>query len=147
MNLMSTPTDGMASDKLSQSPPGEHCHSHTLHLPLQLLPFILPSGICLPTKKKNPLGFRCLDSFLLIFFVSTFFGCERKNKAGTQTNNPGAVLEHQTRLSLAAHHQHRSEIMMKLFRLSSLQTLTCPKGSKWLLVSLSFWKETSCLIQ
>lgn len=25
--------------------------------------------------------------------------------------------------------------------------LTCPKGSRWLLVSLSFWKETSCLIQ
>lgn len=38
MNLMSPPIDGMASDKLSQSPPGEHCHSHTLHLPLQPLP-------------------------------------------------------------------------------------------------------------
>lgn len=119
---MSTPTDGMASDKLSQSPPGEHCHSHTLHLPLQLLPFILPSGICLLTK-KNPLGFCCLDRFLLNFVLyRPFFGCERKNKAGTQTNNPGAVLEHQT-------------------------PLTCPKGSKWLLVSLSFWKDTSCLIQ
>lgn len=42
-----TLSDGMASDKLSQSPPGEHCHSHTLHLTLQLLPFILLSGICL----------------------------------------------------------------------------------------------------
>lgn len=25
--------------------------------------------------------------------------------------------------------------------------LTCPNGSRWLLVSLSFWKETSCRIQ
>lgn len=27
------------------------------------------------------------------------------------------------------------------------EALTCPKGSRWLLVSLSFWKETSCRIQ
>lgn len=27
------------------------------------------------------------------------------------------------------------------------QVLTCPNGSRWLLVSLSFWKETSCRIQ
>lgn len=26
-------------------------------------------------------------------------------------------------------------------------SLTCPNGSRWLLVSLSFWKDTSCLIQ
>ena len=25
--------------------------------------------------------------------------------------------------------------------------LTCPKGSRWLFVSFSFWKETSCRIQ
>lgn len=53
MNLMSPPIDGMAPDKLSQGPPGEHCHSHTLHLTLQLLPFILLSGICLWNKKKS----------------------------------------------------------------------------------------------
>lgn len=38
----------MASDKLPQSPPGEHCHSHTLHLTLQpsqlLLSFFLESA-------------------------------------------------------------------------------------------------------
>lgn len=27
------------------------------------------------------------------------------------------------------------------------EALTCPKGSRWLLVSLSFWKDTNCLIQ
>lgn len=53
MNLMSPSIDGMASDKLSQSPPGERCHSHTLHLLLlcSLLPpqFLLSflSQICL----------------------------------------------------------------------------------------------------
>lgn len=29
----------------------------------------------------------------------------------------------------------------------ALLVLTCPNGSRWLLVSLSFWKETSCRIQ
>lgn len=150
MNLMSPPIDGMASDKLSQGPPGEHCHSHTLHLTLQLLPFILLSGICLWNKKKNPFGFWCLDAFLLnvlyqlcvsLFFEaglilccvnerrtrseasafsavlngrsnccyphpsSLFFGCVRKNKAGTQTNNPAVVLQRWEPLSLAAHPQ------------------------------------------
>lgn len=32
MNLMSPPIDGMASDKQSQSSPGDYCHSHSLHL-------------------------------------------------------------------------------------------------------------------
>lgn len=115
----------MASDKLSQSPPGEHCHSHTLHLPLQLLPFILPSGICLPTQ-KNPLGFCCLDRFLLHFFfcIDPFLVVRGKIKLGLKPTTQ--VLCWNTKLDL---------------------TLTCPKGSKWLLVSLSFWKETSCLIQ
>lgn len=53
MNLMSPPIDGMASDKLSQSPPGELCHSHTLHLPLQPLPSQFLSSICLRKNRHD----------------------------------------------------------------------------------------------
>lgn len=105
----------------------------------------LQESACQP--KKILWDFAVWTHFYSFFSYPPFLGCERKNKAGTQPNNPGAVLEHPTQLSLAAHHHHRSVITMKRFRCSSLQTLTCPKGSKWLLVSLSFWKETSCLIQ
>lgn len=66
MNLMSPPIDGMASDKLSQSPPGEHCHSHTLHLTLQpsqlLLSFFLESAC-----EKNLQDFVVLTIFTYIF--------------------------------------------------------------------------------
>lgn len=94
MNLMSTPIDGMASDKLSHSPPGEHCHGHTLHLTLQLLPFIL-SGICLWNKQKKILrDFAVWTHFDFILLYQPFLSVRGKNKAGVQTNNPGAVLVH-----------------------------------------------------
>lgn len=74
MNLMSTPIDGMASDKLSQSPPGEQCHSHTLHLTLQLLPFILLSGICLRNKQKKILwDFPVWTHFYSFFCINLFW--------------------------------------------------------------------------
>lgn len=72
---------------------------------------------CEPKKKKKSFGILLFGQIFtrFSFFVSTFFfGCEKKNKAGTQTNNPGAVVEHQNRLSLAAHHQYQSAIRMKL---------------------------------
>ena len=68
MNLMSPPIDGMASDKLSQSPPGEQCHSHTLHLPLQPLPLLLLSSFF----KKN-LPVTNLQHFAVCLRISYIF--------------------------------------------------------------------------
>lgn len=62
---MSPPIDGMASDKLSQSPPGEQCHSHTLHLPLQPLPLLLLSFFFKKSASDKPSAFCCLLTYQL----------------------------------------------------------------------------------
>lgn len=73
MNLMSPPIDGMASDKLSQSLPGERCHNQTLHLPLQ--PLSLSFSLCTPFTSFHPSikNLPLKNSFTMLELTLTFF--------------------------------------------------------------------------
>ena len=71
---MSPPIDGMASDKLSQSSPGERCHSHTLHLPLQPLP-PLPRSVLSLWHSFTSLYPSIRLFFMVLLFAYPSTGC------------------------------------------------------------------------
>lgn len=115
MNLMRRSVMGWLQTSYPRVPLGS---TATVTLFTSLCSFCLSSffqeSAC-ETKKKSfgilPFG----HIFSSFFCINLFFLVVRgMNKAGTQTNNPGAVSEHRDPLSLAAPHQQQSVITMEV---------------------------------
>lgn len=81
-------------------------------------------------------------SLLLVLMSLEVFSYYAVLLSVTNTLQTSAHSQHKSHLD-----KHSSSFCANLNHTIVFQALTWPNGSRWLLVSFSFWKDTSCLIQ